>query len=254
MRGKAAYVRLVHTLSAQLSLVFSLASMSHPLTLSAPIGAQPSCVSCVYCLCDLACRIVKHKWILLERVLALGYNALILDIDTVLLRNPFLYFRSAPACDLTVYENGLPSLEGPNKWQKRDWSSRFEVNTGFILVRNSASTKVLVHDFINSDVAGRHPGLDDQALFNRFMAERKWNASESSSLLLSLKNQSTQCGQWKGVSVHILPPVLFASWRHFFESRVFDWTLQTPFLVHYNYLTGFASKMSKMREHGFWHV
>lgn len=203
---------------------------------------------------DLACRIVKHKWILMERVLALGYNALILDIDTVLLRNPFIYFRSAPACDLTVYENGLPSLEGPNKWKKRDWSSRFEVNTGFILARNSDSTKALVHDFIHSGVDVRHPDLDDQALFNRFMAERKWNASGSSSLLLSLKDQSTQCGQWKGVSVHILPPVLFASWRHFFEFRVFDWTLQTPYLVHYNYLTGFASKMSKMREHGFWQV
>jgi hypothetical protein len=191
---------------------------------------------------------------LLKRVIDLGFDALIMDVDLVLLRNPFIYFQSQPLCDMTFYENGPAQLEGSNKWVKRDWTTGFEVNTGFMLVRSTATTQALVNEFVNSNVSEKYPGTDDQHLFNMFMADRKWNAPAVGTLVLPFKIQSTQCGQWKGLSVHILPPALFSSWQHFFVANLSDWTLQTPFVIHYNYLTGYAQKSEKMVQHGFWRV
>lgn len=39
-------------------------------------------------LCCCRRRIVLHKWTLMQRVLALGFNVLVMDVDYVVLRNP----------------------------------------------------------------------------------------------------------------------------------------------------------------------
>lgn len=196
-----------------------------------------------------ACRIVKHKWTLLQRVLELGFNTLI-DVDFAVLRNPFVYLHSMQTmCDLTMYEERpLPAIHGQTSWEKRNQHLlNPEVNTGFLLIKSSPNAKDLVRDFI---AAPEQQGMDDQTLFNVYMKQR--SGTQESNLLLPMKDKNTRCGNWKGVSLRLLSPVIVGSWRQYYEFKLADWTQETPCAIHFNWLSGFEAKKKKMAAFGYW--
>jgi hypothetical protein len=198
-----------------------------------------------------ACRIVKHKWSVLHQALELGFSVLVMDIDFVVLRNPFSYLQSVqPVCDLTVYEEApLPKIQGNKTWTKRDkLLIKPNVNTGCMFVRPSPMAKKLVQDFI---MAPAVEGKDDQYQFNKFM-ENRTSIKPQGNMLLTVKQKAKQCADWKGVSLHLLSPALFGSWRNYFEFNLTDWTQESPYVIHYNWVVGYAEKKRKMVEHGYW--
>jgi hypothetical protein len=187
---------------------------------------------------------------LLQRVLDFGFTVLVMDIDFAVLRNPFIYLHSLqPLCDLTLYEEKpLPVILGNTSWVKRKpHLFQPEVNTGFLFVRPSSAAKNLVADFLQ---APQQEGYGDQTLFNRFMAHHR--GEQVSDLFLPLRDKSKRCGDWKGVPVRFLSPAVIGSWRQYYEFNLSDWTQETPYAIHYNWVIGFAAKKQKMAEHGYW--
>lgn len=194
---------------------------------------------------------------MLHQALELGFNVLVMDVDFAVLRNPFIYLQSVqPACDLTFYEDlPLPIIQG-NSWIKRGQRLlQLEVNTGFFFVRSTLTAKKLVKEFLEAPaiVGSDGVGADDQLEFNKFMISRA-SISPQASMLLPMKQKAQQCAEWKGVSLHLLSPVLFGSWNNWFVLNVAEWTQESPYAIHYNMIVGYENKKAKMVEHGFWLV
>jgi hypothetical protein len=192
----------------------------------------------------------------LHQALELGYSVLVMDIDFVVLRNPFSYLQSVqPVCDLTLYEEKpLPVIKQDSHQARQTWVKRsqqlfqLEVNTGFLFVRPSPTARVLVRDFL---LAPAVEGKDDQWQFNKFMENRS-SINPQVNMLLPMKQKAQHCADWKGVSLHLLSPVLFGSWQHYFVYNLTDWTQESPYVIHYNWVTGLKNKKAKMVQHGYW--
>lgn len=200
------------------------------------------------------CRIVKHKWTLLHRVLEMGFNVLIMDVDFVVLRNPFVYFT--PFCDLSFYDNNSPVPQDGRSIAATN-VNLFEPNTGFLLFKCSEASKSLVSVFLTYIASpAADAGLDDQSLFFAINSKRTINVSRTNTTMdgeappVALK--ATQCTQWKGVSVRLLSSVFFNSWPKFYEMKWADLTQEAPYVIHYNFLSGVAKKTAMIKKHGHW--
>lgn len=192
----------------------------------------------------------------MHRVLEMGFNVLIMDVDFVVLRNPFVYLQTVtPFCDLAFYDNNSP-VEQDGRLIAATNVNLFEANTGFLLFKCSEASKSLVSDFLTYVASpAADSGLDDQALFFAFNSKRTTNVSTNNTTdgeapAVALK--ATQCTQWKGVSVRLLSSVFFTNWSKFYQMKWADLTQETPYVIHYNYLTGAADKTSMIKKHGHW--
>lgn len=186
---------------------------------------------------------------MLQRVLRLGFHVLLLDIDIVVLRNPCTYFQSLPWCVFSFYDQTLHVIEGQNKWVKRSQPlGEIIINTGVMLFKRTKTTTSLVSDFIKAPIV---KGWDDQLLFNTFMNERVYSRQPGSR---KFGNMTTACGRWLDMSVRMLSPVFFGTWLDNHQSNISDFTLETPYMLHFNWLNGFDAKKRKMVENGHWFV
>lgn len=198
--------------------------------------------------------IVKHKWTLLRRVLGLGFNALLLDVDVIVLRNPFGYLADLPACDLlatvdTLPDQGITNGSNPHRWA--GGSQRYNtawINTGVILWRATPTARALIDDFIAYKPAEQ--GMDDQHEWNAFLNVQP--ATPQARVNLPFLELASQCGVWGNLSVQILPPSLYGSQRHVFEFQLPQNSGETPYTIHFNWLSGAAEKRQKMQVLGLW--
>lgn len=203
------------------------------------------------CVC---CSIVKHKWTLLQRVLELGFNVLVMDVDFVVLRNPFKYFQSLqPVCDLAFYDN-MPAFAGQESGDATGVHdlNHVEINTGLLMLQSSQASRLLVSGFLAFLASpAADTSMDDQALFNSFMTRRASN-NTTDGMLPSSGNKALRCVEWKGVSVRLLSSVYFGCWEIYFKKNLSDITQETPYAIHYNLLSGAAAKSAMIKRHGFW--
>jgi hypothetical protein len=193
-------------------------------------------------------QIVIHKFLLLQRALELGFDVLMLDVDVVLLRNPFNYFVDFAKCDVLVTVETLPPGIHENTDQR--WSGdgvALWINTGFMFWRNSAPSRTLLHAFARPE--NRRSGMDDQYEFNQFL---KASPHAPEALNLPWTQRLHQCAVYGGVSMHVLSPYLFGSQRHMFEFNLAGLAGTVPYMVHFNWISGFNDKRSRMIANGFW--
>jgi len=190
-------------------------------------------------------KIVLHKWVLASKILRMGFDCVIVDVDIVFLRNPMVYyFADAPACDALVV------VESKN-WGKNN-EDRFEgdgigvlINTGLVILRNTETTRTLVTIFLQPQ--HRYEDLDDQWEFLFFMEKR--DRCTPGKRNVPMTQRHTTCSMYGATQVHILPGYLFTSQFYLWQSES---AYLTPFTIHFNYLSGFASKKQKMAEMGLW--
>lgn len=111
-------------------------------------------------------EIVKNKWAFVDTVLNTGVNVLLTDIDVIWFQNPFDYMASQnTGCSmlLTTSTNDA-NLNTPNRVRKF-----LDLNTGIVYFRANHETKRMLAAIREYSSTERFSGLDDQALFFRFL-------------------------------------------------------------------------------------
>lgn len=198
-------------------------------------------------------RIVRAKWILVHAMLELGVEPILVDADIVLVRNPWNYMQDLPRCDLTLGSDSMPPwiLENSERrfsYYESTWSWKkapLMINTGFIWFRNTLATRDLVREFLE-----RPPQKDDQHSLNLLMSRREGHTRINPSPL----ERRTQCSHYAGVSLNILPHVLFGSQEYFTQFELDAIAFVTPYMIHANYLTGLETKVNLFKKLGLWLV
>jgi hypothetical protein len=195
---------------------------------------------------------VKLRWRLRARVMALGFSILTMDVDMAVLRNPFVFFRTlSPPCDIAVYNDNPPELEGTAKWLKpppRPVGVDRQANGGLLLLQNTMATRALVADMLNSPVP--EAVFNDQLALTQLLTPYTWGSQGGRQGAIS--SHAAQCLQGGKLSARLLPPALFGSWRNFYQANISEWSLQVPVVIHYNWVVGLEEKQRLMMKHGDW--
>jgi Nucleotide-diphospho-sugar transferase len=178
---------------------------------------------------------------------------LIMDVDVVVLRNPFNYFTDIPACDVAITTDTTPpriTTDNAGRWSESTDTADTTVwiNTGFMLWRPSNSTKELLEDFALPKY--RIPGMDDQFEFNAYLNGRLRDTPDQANLHFTQRMKI--CSTMGGLRMHNLSPWLFGSQRHMFEFGLPGSAALAPYVIHYNWLSGFDAKKIKMVADGMW--
>ena len=169
--------------------------------------------------------------------LMLGFNAMIMDVDIVFLRNPLphlpLDFDLAIQDDLqtwnfTAMGQVIPGFNGSNI------ESLHVLNTGFMLVRPTYAGVDLMHRTLREVVS---MGYMDQSALN-IVAKRMIDAK--SIRLKVLDKQQFACGK-----------AYFEEGRQMFGGDL-DVLKDTYYIVHNNWIFSKAAKIYRFKEAGMW--
>ena len=134
------------------------------------------------------------------------------------------------------------------RWSEDGSSSTVHVNTGFMLWRPTNATKELLDEFLLPRF--RVQGMDDQFEFNQYLQMKASGISSTANLHFT--QRLAKCSNMGGLQMHILSPWQFGSQRHMFELNLAGSAALAPYIIHYNWLSGFDEKKNKMVADGMW--
>ena len=170
-------------------------------------------------------QLILERTLLVQRMLRLGVNVIIADIDAVWLSDPSAHFHAAPRRD------AMAPVDGYND----EW-----VCGGLVYLRNTSRTQ-RAWDV----VAAHHMTMVDEALQRGHL---KWQ-DESEQAFISTYFRT------KGVLDFAFLDVLrFPSGRHYFKLQLPQRAGVVPAVVHNNFIVGSDQKRRRFRRHGMWAV
>jgi len=209
-------------------------------------------------------QLVKFKWTLIKEILTLNYNVVQMDIDIVVLRNPFYFFAEIPTCSLSATADSIDhellysskgnryNLFVPRFYQKM-MNNSIDINTGFMFWRTSPRAIALIGDFLQPH--WRDTSLGDQGEFHNFMHEKSFSR-QATSLYTLIRAQilARECLQYGPLDIHVLSATLFPNYPQFLHetSPVVNMTQILPYLIHFNWLSNYTQKEDAMRKCGLW--
>jgi hypothetical protein len=214
-------------------------------------------------------RVVGFKVQVARQVLALGFDAFLLDADVVLLRNPLNFLVDAPLCDLAVTTDSSRKgllVPGESRFAGENFERgpvRVLMNTGVILYRNTADTRRLLDKFSLSRYRVKPPNVgDDQLEFNRFMGAPAWPVKvdgrevpvRPDSIDRDFVARASACSVYHNVTMFVLPPALFPNTAQALHLALPDRFSLAPYLVHFTNAGTMQDKGLKMKEMGLWWV
>lgn len=200
--------------------------------------------------------IVFHRWHIAERLLRMGFEPFIIDVDSVLLRNPYNYFIDTPKCDATgVPDSQHFTLLENTEERYADEGNRVWINGGFLLWRNTLTSLWFVR-WVSTPT--RRFGLDDQSWFCRLLTELM-NEHEAANLTnvvnVPILDRLHKCSVLGNMTWNLLPPGFFGSQNVIFRKhRFLDKQMAPPYNIHFNVLLGHDAKKDFMMQLGLWNL
>lgn len=185
-----------------------------------------------------------HKVELVLNLAKTGVDALTVDADAFVLRDPLPYIRELPEADVLMSSDHLVAtngyhdtgLEGPESFH-----SAF--NIGFIFIRANAI------EFVQSwrDACFRNTDAWDQVLFAGVLRRNMDGPGPKRLQKMFKRSDGTS------IMAGVLPVALFASGHTFFVSRMAHLMHDHPYMVHTTFQYGGAQgKRHRLRESMMW--
>ena len=170
---------------------------------------------------------VRKNWRKIKTVydvLQMGFNVLLTDIDIVLFKNPFLYFKTCPTCDLQIqHDQGM-------------------ICAGFYYAKATKHSVEILRrvwknwdDYING--VTKKANDNDQVVLNKTIAEMKRTV--------------------EGFKHQVLPVAQFGNGNSYFQSQNLMFGTDGPsppdmYMIHGNWIVSGAAKKYRFREHFMW--
>lgn len=205
-------------------------------------------------------QIVVEKFRIAEKVLSLGFNPFVVDVDNVFLRNPFNFFHDFPLCDFMAVSDSIEDKildeDDEQRWESR--GKRMYINTGFILWQNKPNVLHIVRQVINE--ARKDPGSDDQRIFalllNELYERNVGSAVQEPNILnVPVMERHKRCANIGGLKASILPPGLFGSQKIVLQTfKLARRQMTPPYVIHFGHLSGFYEKRSFMQQWHLWNL
>ena len=187
-----------------------------------------------------------HKVNLVYELAATGVDALTVDADAFLLRDPFPYLRKLPDADVLMSSDHLRSTNGYDDSGLEaagGFGSAF--NIGYIFIRGRAV------EFVRKwrQTCFERKNDWDQVLFAQVLrqgsAHKPLNEHRLKKMYLTSNGTNLLAG--------VLPVSLFASGHTFFVSRMAHLMQQHPYMVHTTFqYAGAQGKRHRLRESMIW--
>jgi hypothetical protein len=181
--------------------------------------------------------------------LELGFHPFVMDVDNVLVRNPFNFLIGFPICDFSavsdaIYNKILEESEDRYHFQ----GHKVYINTGFIYWRN---TRLVLDTVRKVVVQTKSVNTDDQDLFCRLLDEFILDSKESLVNVHFLKRHQ-ECSRLGPMTANILPPGLFGGQKIVLQTMELARQQMTPpYVIHFGHLSGFYEKRSFMNATGY---
>jgi len=187
-----------------------------------------------------------HKVQLVLNLAKTGVNALTVDADAFILRDPFPYIRNLPTADVLMSSDHLVATNG-YKDDGLEGASGFysAFNIGYIYIRANAV------EFVENwrDTCWRRKNDWDQVLFSQVLSQGSGGRTVNQQRLRPMYKKKDGSHLMAGV----LPVSLFASGHTFFVSRMAHLMHQHPYMVHTTFQYGGAQgKRHRLRESMMW--
>jgi len=188
-----------------------------------------------------------HKVQLVLDLARLGVDALTVDADAFILREPWQYIKRFPRADVLMSSDMLHATLGYNHTGLEDQGGFGpDFNIGYIFIRHGAL------DFVQDwrDACFRSPTAWDQALFAQILRGRGQGELTRKHLLPMYR---TKGAGGRRLLAGVLPVALFASGHTFFVTRMAHVMHRSPFMVHTTFqYGGTEGKRHRLREGMMW--
>ena len=187
-----------------------------------------------------------HKVQLVLDLAKLGVDALTVDADAFILREPWQYIRRYPRADVLMSSDLLRATRGYNHTGLEDASGfGADYNIGYIFIRHTAI------EFVQQwrDKCFRFQSAWDQQLFASVLrGGARGGAMTAKNLRPMFRTKSG-----RALLAGVLPVALFASGHTFFVTRMAHQMRRQPFMVHTTFQYGGAEgKRHRLREGMMW--
>jgi hypothetical protein len=179
-------------------------------------------------------QVVNHRYELVQRILSLGYEVLVLDLDVVILQNPFSHLSALPRnLDAAFQPDNRVADKGEQTGPPRNKSWTGFANGGVFYIRPTLSAQAFMSALIHN--LEMHPDIHDQYILN-------------DQLESYLKNDSIN------LPLHFtyLHRLLFPNGYAFWDAEEPQSKGVSPLLVHCNWVEGQLTKKYRLREAGLW--
>lgn len=191
--------------------------------------------------------LTKMKTVQLHRVLSLGFNVLVSDVDVHFRHNPLLPLQTLyPSSDLLVMSDR--KMDSP--------AQHHFINTGFMYVRSSPASAAAMRIVMEHAEASNK--THDQFSFNEVLCGKnyEYRLEENSQLDSDSLEALSYC----------MPPkmnvrVQFLDQARFLNGDMWNWDVGVPRIgsrryiaVHNNWNFGYSTKKKEMRSNGMWNL
>ena len=187
-----------------------------------------------------------HKVQLVLNLAKTGVDALTVDADAFILRDPFPYIRKLPGADVLMSSDHLVATNGYNDDGLESASGFYSAfNIGYIFIKANSL------EFVEAwrDTCYRRKNDWDQVLFGQVLSQGSGGRTVDRHRLRPMYKRKDDTHVMAGV----LPVSLFASGHTFFVSRMAHLMHQHPFMVHTTFQYGGAQgKRHRLREAMMW--
>ncbi|KAJ3090265.1 hypothetical protein HK102_004281 [Quaeritorhiza haematococci] len=211
---------------------------------------------------------VNRRYELLSRILSLGVNVLMTDLDCIWLQNPFPLFPHSKL------KNPQPKKAlGLAAITKQDTESSLASSSSYDLyiqsdARDGFTERTYSETFPNFVNGGLHYSLGTRKMSRFFKAiARELSPSNRKSSSSSTTDNNDNNGEWDqtllnrllrtnpfGVRYRILDPLLYPNGFVYFVSRLPRLYGVMPLVVHANWITSSEHKRYRLREAGLWYI
>ena len=187
-----------------------------------------------------------HKVQLVLNLAKTGVDALTVDADAFILRDPFPYIRARPKAEVLMSSDHLVATNGYNDDGLEGASGFYSAyNIGYIFIKASAL------EFVEAwrDTCYKRKNDWDQVLFAQVLNKGSSGRVVDRDRLRRMFTKS----DGNHVLAGVLPVSLFASGHTFFVSRMAHLMHQHPYMVHTTFQYGGAQgKRHRLRESMMW--
>ncbi|CAH2040806.1 unnamed protein product [Thlaspi arvense] len=186
-------------------------------------------------------KIGREKIILLDTILAFGYELLMCDTDVVWLKNPLPYLLRFPEADvLTSTDQLVPTVTDDRleNWQQgEDFGA--SSNIGIFFWRATDSAKNFTEEW--KDMLIANDKLWDQTAFNQLMWRQLGPSVDEDSGLVYAYNGKLKLG--------LLPASIFCSGHTYFVQAIYKQLRLEPYAIHATFqYAGTEGKRHRLRE------
>ena len=188
-----------------------------------------------------------HKVQLVLDLAKLGVDALTVDADAFILREPWQYIRRFPRADVLMSSDLLRATRGYNHTGLEDASGfGADFNIGYIFIRSAAL------EFVQRwrDACFRSPNAWDQQLFAMVLRS---GGQRGATMTAKNLRPMFKTSSGRSLLAGVLPVALFASGHTFFVTRMAHQMHRQPFMVHTTFqYAGSEGKRHRLREGMMW--